>query len=154
MLLGPAAEGDPDRRRAGSCGDQRQRGLQHPDRRVAEALPHLQADERGEREPDRCGAPNAPMYAPRRSSGARPATAVCEVGTQSISPITNTNRISSTTGSAAFTESSRKGSPISGSPTASLTPAGTAATRWVSLSWKKVTRSGFMIKRKPQVEFE
>jgi hypothetical protein len=35
-----------------------------------------------------------------------------------------------------------------------LTPAGTAATRWVSLSWKKVTRSGFMIKRKPQVEFE
>src|SRR5256885_158692 len=37
--------------------------------------------------------PKAPMYAPRTSSGASPATIVCEVGTHSISPITKTRII-------------------------------------------------------------
>ena len=34
--------------------------------------------------------PKAPMYAPRMSAGARSATTACDVGTQSISPITKT----------------------------------------------------------------
>src|SRR5262249_23345089 len=99
-------------------------------------------------------APKAPMYAPRRSGGANPATADCEVGTQSISPITNRTRIRITTGSESFTDRSRNGKPISGRPTASLVAAGTEATRSVSRNWKKVTRAGLTIKRKPQVEFE
>ena len=99
-------------------------------------------------------APKAPKYAPRKSGGASPATADCEVGTQSISPITNSKRISITTGRESFTDKSRNGKPISGRPTASLVAGGTDATRSVSRSWKKVTSAGLTIRRKPHVEFE
>ena len=42
--------------------------------------------------------PKAPMYAPRRSGGDRPATIACEVGTHSISPITKTKINAATNG--------------------------------------------------------
>src|SRR5947207_729399 len=153
-LVRAAAERDPDRGGPRPGGNERKGRLEHPHSGIAEALPHLQADERGEREADRSHRAERAHVGAAKVGRRQPATAVCEVGTQSISPITNRNRISITTGSASFTASSRNGNPISGSPIASFAAAGTEATRSVSRNWKNVTRKGLTITRKPQVELE
>ena len=55
--------------------------------------------------------PNAPMYAPRTSSGASPATIDCEVGTQSISPTTKTTRMNASIGREALDRQEQEREP-------------------------------------------
>jgi len=71
--------------------------------------------------------PNAPMYAPRMSAGAMRATTACEVGIQSISPITNTKITAATIGSAPVCVSARNGSPMSRIAVERFSAAGTNA---------------------------
>ena len=80
------------------------------------------------------------------------ATTACEVGIQSISPITNTKITPATTGSAAVFVSTRNGRPISRIAVESFTAAETCAVRAVTRSWKSVTIAGFTISRKPHVD--
>src|SRR4029077_7371158 len=94
--------------------------------------------------------PNAPMYAPRMSAGARAATTACEVGTHSISPITKSKITNAIVKADPFTFRSRNGTPISGIATPSLSEAGIDTVQRVSLSWKKVTSSGLTIINAPQ----
>src|SRR3954464_4971352 len=79
------------------------------------------------------------------SAGASAATTACDVGTHSISPITNNTITSAITGADPFTLRSRNGTPINGIAMPSLTDAGTAAARRVRRSWKTVTSSGLRI---------
>ena len=89
------------------------------------------------------------MYAPRRSAGASPATTDCDVGTHSISPMTNRKITSSTTGTAALTESSVNGTPMSGIATASFTHGEMCSTARVRRSWQNVTMSGLTMTSTP-----
>src|SRR3954452_13070506 len=89
------------------------------------------------------------MYAPRMSAGASAATTACEVGTQSISPITKMTITNAITGADPFAFSSRNGTPIIGIASPSFKDAGTWATRRVRRSWNTVTNSGFRIIKQP-----
>ena len=101
-------------------------GDAHPHRRVAEGVAHLQAEERRRApSPTDHVLPNTPMYAPRMSAGANAATTACDVGTHSISPITNSTITSAITGAEPLTFRSRNGTPISGIATPSFSEAGT-----------------------------
>src|SRR2546423_2210362 len=91
------------------------------------------------------------MYAPRRSAGAKRATTDWDVGTQSISPITKIVTRAATTTTLSASERTRKGKPISGIATASLTDGETCATARVSRSWPRVTNPALMMIRKPQI---
>src|SRR3954468_23610260 len=88
------------------------------------------------------------------SGGDSRATIDCEDGTQSISPITKMKTTSATTGIDADTSSSRNGSPISGSPTASFSQAGYGSVQGIRRSWKNVTTIGFITTRNPHVAGE
>ena len=94
------------------------------------------------------------MYAPRRSAGASRAAIPCDVGTQSISPMTKTVMTKANVGIDPFSDRSRNGKPISSIAAASFGAAGMCSTRRVSRSWKIVTRAGLMITRKPHVDGE
>ena len=89
------------------------------------------------------------MYAPRMSAGASAATTACDVGTQSISPVTKITITSAITGADPFQLSSRNGTPIIGIARPSFNDAGMCATRRVSRSWNTVTKSGFRIISNP-----
>src|SRR4051812_11590015 len=84
------------------------------------------------------------------SFGARAATTACEVGTQSISPITKMKITSAITGALPFTLRSRNGSPIIGIATPSFTADGIPAVHRVNRSWNTVTSSGLTTIRMPQ----
>src|SRR5881275_1940902 len=86
------------------------------------------------------------------SGGANAATAACEVGIQSISPITKTITTTSTTGTAALSGSSRNGRPISGIATPSFTEPGTPAVQRISRNCTNATSAGFTITSTPQSE--
>src|SRR3990170_8057040 len=88
------------------------------------------------------------------SAGASVAITDGEVGTQSISPITNTKITSSTTGTAELAERSRNGRPISSIAEPSFAAGEMPETRRVKRSWKNVTIAGLRTTRKPQVEGE
>src|SRR3954454_5228998 len=88
------------------------------------------------------------------SGGESRATIDCDDGTQSISPITKTKTTKATIGIDAETSSKRNEQPISGSPTASFSPAGYASVQRISRIWKKVTKIGLITTRKPHVEGE
>ena len=90
------------------------------------------------------------MYAPRTSSGASPATTVCDVGTDSISPMTKTTIIATTSGIADDTLKSRNGRPMSSIAPKSFGAAGMGADQRMTRIWKNVTSSGLTITRKPQ----
>src|SRR3954465_5247167 len=79
------------------------------------------------------------------SAGASAATTACEVGTQSISPITNSTITKAITNADPFTFRSRNGTPISGIATPSFTDGGTEVVHRVSRSWKSVTEIGLRI---------
>ena len=96
--------------------------------------------------------PNAPMYAPRTSSGARPATTDCDVGTQTISPTTNTTITRITTQTAWVAVRSRNGRPIINIAAASFDATGIPVSERVSLSWNSPTRSGLIAVRNPQAQ--
>ncbi len=64
------------------------------------------------------------MYAPRMSAGASAATTACDVGTQSISPITKIRITSAITGAEPFQFRSRNGTPIIGIARPSFSDAG------------------------------
>ena len=68
--------------------------------------------------------PNAPMYAPRMSAGASSATTAWDVGTQSISPTTNTTMTKRIAARQCVQTRSRNGSPITSSATTSFGAAG------------------------------
>lgn len=89
---------------AGSGGEHRDRRKTDPHRGVPVCAPDLEADEGPSAKPKAGVEPNAPMYAPRMSAGASAATTACEVGTQSISPITKTTRITAITETASDTD--------------------------------------------------
>src|SRR5581483_7465316 len=96
--------------------------------------------------------PNAPMYAPRMSAGAIAATTACDVGIQSISPITKMNTISTITGSEPSTFINRNGTPISGSATPSLSAGGMLSVQRVTRTWNAVTMIGFTTSAMPQYD--
>ena len=90
------------------------------------------------------------MYAPRMSAGASAATTACEVGTQSISPITKTTITSAITGGrAVHVRGAGTARPSSASRPPSFSDDGTHAVQRVSRSWNDVTSSGLTIIRKP-----
>ena len=100
------------------------------------------------------GAPEGRGAARAQTRPPRAPHTVCEVGTQSISPTTNTTRITTTTRSEAFSERSRNGSPISSIETNSFVAGEIPVTRRVRRSWNRVTRSGLTTTRKPHVAAE
>src|SRR4029450_8443763 len=86
------------------------------------------------------------------SGGAIRATTACDVGIQSISPMTNTKMTTATTGNAPVFVSARNGSPISRIAVDSFTEAGTCAVRAVMRNWKSVTMIGLTTTRNPHVD--
>src|SRR6188472_936929 len=86
------------------------------------------------------------------SCGASSATTACDVGTQSISPITNTTTTVTTASTECDATSSRYGSPITSSATTSFGADGTPAVARVRRTWNSVTRSGLIQTRKPHAE--
>src|SRR5205823_9301643 len=73
----------------------------------------------------------------------------CDVGTQSISPVTKITITRAITPAEPFQFSSRNGSPIIGMARPSFTDGGMLDVHIVSRSWKSVTSSGFVIMSKP-----
>ena len=84
------------------------------------------------------------------SAGASAATTACEVGTQSISPITKMKMTSAITGAVPFQFRSRNGRPIIGIAIPSFRDAGTFAVQRVSRNWNTVTKKGLTIISTPQ----
>ena len=82
------------------------------------------------------------MYAPRMSAGASAATTACDVGTQSISPMTKMTITTPITGADPFTFSSRNGTPIIGIARPSFTEAGMCATRVSGAAGTRSRRAG------------
>src|SRR6478736_51827 len=83
------------------------------------------------------------------SAGASAATTACDVGTQSISPITKIRITTAITRADPFQFSSRNGTPIIGIASPSFSEAGTFDVQRVSRSWKTVTSSGLTITSTP-----
>src|SRR5581483_5453585 len=88
------------------------------------------------------------------SSGASAATIACEVGTQSISPITNTTITQTNIASDPLQSRNRNEPPITSIAVTSFGPAGNRADQRVTRSWNSVTRTGLMITMNPQVDGE
>ena len=83
------------------------------------------------------------------SACASAATTACDVGTQSISPVTKITITTATTAADPFQLRSRNGTPIIGIARPSFTEAGMPAVQRVRRSWKSVTESGLRIIRIP-----
>src|SRR5207253_1343939 len=98
--------------------------------------------------------PKAPMYAPRRSSGASAAAAAIAVGAHSISPKTKTITTAAIVQRSAPAARERSDPPITSTPTGSLTAAGTPASRRVSRSWSSATSAGLIAISPPQSAVE
>ena len=84
------------------------------------------------------------------SAGASAATTACDVGTQSISPMTKIRITSAITGAEPFRSGAGTARPSSASRRRASPTAGCRAVHRVSRSWKTVTSSGLTIISTPQ----
>src|SRR5262245_65843738 len=86
------------------------------------------------------------------SPGASAATMACDVGTQSISPTTNTSITQTNIATEPLQSRNRNEPPMSSIAVTSLRPGAKPADQRVTRNWNSVTSSGLMITMKPQVE--